>query len=109
MTWGFPRGSVVKNLPAHAKDTDLVPDPGRPHMPWDPATKPEHRSYWGGALGPWSRTAEPAGPGAPALYREAPQREAQRRSQRMRPALQPRRVSQLGTIPHSKEDSRSQK
>ena len=26
---GFPSGSVVKNLPANAGDTDLIPDPGR--------------------------------------------------------------------------------
>ena len=32
---GFPAGSVVKNLPAKsAGDTDSVPGPGRPHMPW---------------------------------------------------------------------------
>lgn len=67
MTWGLPRSSVVKNMPANAKDTGLVPDSGRLHMPWDPATKPERRNYSAGALGPWSRTAEPAGPGAPAL------------------------------------------
>ena len=31
-TWGFPRGSVLKNLPANAGDTgdiDLIPDLGR--------------------------------------------------------------------------------
>ena len=31
-TWGFPGGSVVKNLPANAGDTgdiDLIPDLGR--------------------------------------------------------------------------------
>ena len=26
---GFPGGSVVKNLPANAEDTSLIPDPGR--------------------------------------------------------------------------------
>ena len=67
MTWGLPPGSVVKNLPANAKDTGLVPDPGRPHMPWDPAPKPERRQQCPRALGLWSRTAEAAGPGAPAL------------------------------------------
>ena len=25
---GFPGGSVVKNLPANAEDTGLIPDPG---------------------------------------------------------------------------------
>ena len=32
--WDFPGGPVVKNPPANAGDTGLVPDPGRPHMPW---------------------------------------------------------------------------
>ena len=31
---GFPRGSVVKNPPATARDTGSIPDPGRSHMPW---------------------------------------------------------------------------
>ena len=31
--WGFPGGSVVKNLPANAGDTALIPDRGRCHMP----------------------------------------------------------------------------
>ena len=30
---GFPGGSVVKNLPATVGDTDLIPDPGKSHMP----------------------------------------------------------------------------
>ena len=30
---GFPGGSVVKNLPAKAGDTGLIPDPGGSHMP----------------------------------------------------------------------------
>ena len=30
---GFPGGSVVKNSPANARDTDLLPDPGRSHKP----------------------------------------------------------------------------
>ena len=29
----FPGGSVVKNLPANAGDTGLIPDLGRYHMP----------------------------------------------------------------------------
>ena len=33
MNEGFPGGSVVKNLPANAGDTALIPDPGRSHMP----------------------------------------------------------------------------
>ena len=28
----FPGGTVVKNPPANAGDTGLIPSPGRPHM-----------------------------------------------------------------------------
>ena len=31
--WGFPGDSVVKKMPANVKDPDLIPDPGRSHMP----------------------------------------------------------------------------
>ena len=31
---GFAAGSVVKNPPASAGDTDLIPDLGRSHMLW---------------------------------------------------------------------------
>ena len=30
----FPHGTVVKNLPANAKDTCLILGLGRSHMPW---------------------------------------------------------------------------
>ena len=40
---GFPGGSVVKNLPASAGDTGLIPDPGGSHGPQ--ATKPVSHSY----------------------------------------------------------------
>ena len=30
--WGLG-SSVVKNLPANAGDTGLIPGPGKPHMP----------------------------------------------------------------------------
>ena len=30
---GLPGGSVVKNRPANARDTGLIPGPGRSHMP----------------------------------------------------------------------------
>ena len=29
----FPGGSVVKNLPANARDLHLIPGPGGSHMP----------------------------------------------------------------------------
>ena len=32
--WDFPGGAVVKNPPANAGDTGLIPGPGRSHMPW---------------------------------------------------------------------------
>ena len=46
LSWGFPGGSVAKNLPASVGDTGLIPDPGRSHMPWSnqacaPATTTE--------------------------------------------------------------------
>ena len=31
--WNFPGGPVVKNLTANARDTGLIPDLGRSHMP----------------------------------------------------------------------------
>ena len=31
--WGFPGGSVVKNPPANAGDTDLIPGPEIFHVP----------------------------------------------------------------------------
>ena len=30
--WNFPGGAVVKNPPANAGDTGLIPGPGRSHM-----------------------------------------------------------------------------
>ena len=30
--WGFPGGSLVKNLPDNAGDTGSIPDPGGSHM-----------------------------------------------------------------------------
>ena len=33
-TLEFPGGPVVKNPPANAGDTDLIPSLGRFHMPW---------------------------------------------------------------------------
>ena len=39
----FPGGPVVKNLPANARDTGSIPDPGRSHMPQ--ATKLMRHKY----------------------------------------------------------------
>ena len=33
MLGGFPGGPVVKNPPCTARDTNLIPGPGRSHMP----------------------------------------------------------------------------
>ena len=33
-SWYFPGGTVDKNLPANARDTGSVPDPGRSHTLW---------------------------------------------------------------------------
>ena len=32
--WDFSGGAVVKNPPANAGDTGLIPGLGRSHMPW---------------------------------------------------------------------------
>ena len=37
---GFPDGSVVKNPPAKAGDTNLIPDPGRKDPTCQGVTKP---------------------------------------------------------------------
>ena len=46
----FPGHLVVKNLPANARDTDLIPGPGGSHLLWSP--KPVHHSYWAHVLQP---------------------------------------------------------
>ena len=33
ISWGFPGGAAVKNLPANAGDTGSSPGLGRSHMP----------------------------------------------------------------------------
>ena len=35
LSWGFPGGSVIKNLPANAGDLGSIPDPGRSYMRQD--------------------------------------------------------------------------
>ena len=49
---GFPGGTVVKNLPANARDTGSIPGPGRSHMPWSNKAHAPH--YWACALEPVS-------------------------------------------------------
>ena len=43
---GFPRGSVVKNLPANAGDTGSIPGPGRYHMLWSNYTPAPKLLTW---------------------------------------------------------------
>ena len=45
---GFLGGSLVKNPPANAGDTCLIPGPGRSHMPWSKQS-------------PWTTTAPESG------------------------------------------------
>ena len=42
--WDFPGDLVVKNLPASARDTGLIPVPGRFHVPW--SNKARVPNYW---------------------------------------------------------------
>ena len=41
---GYPGGSVVKNLPANARDTGVIPDPGR--SPREGNDNPLQNSCW---------------------------------------------------------------
>ena len=50
--WGFPGGSLVKNLPANARHMDLIPVPGIPQVPQN--TKPVWHNYRAYALEPGS-------------------------------------------------------
>ena len=49
---GSPGGSVVKNLPANAREMGLIPGLGKPHILG--ATKSTCRNYRACALEPWS-------------------------------------------------------
>ena len=50
---GFPGGSVVKNMPANARDMSSIPGLGRSHMLWSnkvqeprtATTEPSHCNY----------------------------------------------------------------
>ena len=46
---GFPGGSMVKNLPANKRDTDLIPGSGR--SPGEENGNPLQFSCWGS---PWT-------------------------------------------------------
>ena len=49
---GFPGGSMVKNLPCRARDTSLIPDPGRSH------SCGKQQSLWAQWLGKCSKAWE---------------------------------------------------
>ena len=51
--WGFPGSSVVRNQPANAEDTGLIPDLRRSHMPQ--SNYPMHHNSSVCALEPGSR------------------------------------------------------
>ena len=58
---GFPGGPVVKNLPASAGDTGLIPGPGRSHMhgaskPCTTTIKPCSRAHGPQPLNPHAAT-----------------------------------------------------
>mgnify|MGYP006996464672 CR=1 FL=1 len=65
LPWGFPCGAVVKNPPSNARDTDLIPGPGRFHM-----------------LSPCATTTEPAHSRAHAPQQEKPELHSQDPAQR---------------------------
>ena len=84
LTWGFPGGAVVENLPANAGDTGLRPGLGRSHMPrsnW--AREPQLLSLrvWslcpatgGAAIVRGPRTAMKSGPYLPQLEKALAQK-----------------------------------
>ena len=76
MSWDFPGGTVVKNLPANAGDTGSSPGQGRSHMP---------QSNWACApqlLSLCSRAREPQLLRPPATTTEAAHLEPMLRSKR---------------------------
>ena len=74
----FPGGAVVKNLPAIAGDTGLIPGPGRSHMPQsNSARAPQLPSLHSRAhdpqlLSPCATTIEARAPRARAPQQEKP-------------------------------------
>ena len=87
---GFPRGSMVKNLPANAGDTRSISDLGRSHMPRNNLVyELQLLSLRSRFREPW--LLKPTSPRACTLQQEKPlQREAW--------------ASQLQNSPHSSED-----
>ena len=84
LSWGFPGGAVVENLPANAGDTGSSPGPGRSHMSrsdwarepqllslrvWSPCSATREAAI---VRGP--RTAMKSGPRAPQLEKALAQK-----------------------------------
>ena len=63
-SWGFPGGSVIKNLPANAGDMGLIPGLEVFHMPWTTKSvcpncwawvlEPRNHNYWARVPQYWS-------------------------------------------------------
>ena len=84
MTWGFPGGAVVENLPADAGDTGSCPGLGRSHTPRsNEAREPQLLSlrFWSLCSAPREaatvrglRTAMKSGPRLPQLEKALAQK-----------------------------------
>ena len=63
---GFPGGSMVKNPPANAGDTDLTPGLGRSQMPrdnyWACALEPKNCYYWVPCCNSWAHVLKTHAP-----------------------------------------------
>ena len=69
---GFTGGSVVKNLPASARDTGSIPDPGRFHIPWSKSVSLCFRAQEPQLLSPCAPTTGACVPRARALQWKKP-------------------------------------
>ena len=84
ISWGFPGGAMVENLPANAGDTGSSPGLGRSHVPWrNWAREPQLLSLlvWSpcsamgeAATGRGPRTAMKSGPHLPQLEKALAQK-----------------------------------
>ena len=53
---GSPGGSLVKNPPANARDTGLIPGPGRSHMDQQSLCTTTTKAWWSRACAPPQKT-----------------------------------------------------
>ena len=130
-TWGLPWRLSVKNPPANAGDTGLIPDPGKPHMlggnqahapqllslcsrTQEPqllslCSRTQEPHYWACAPEPRSHTTEPVlqNPGATLLSLRAVTTEAwapRARRRQEKPLQWEARVPQLEEARHSQKE-----